>query len=108
MEDTNMSRYIFCDTESKWRIVVGWDNPLETFLAQVWHVEHVNKQCEPLSGDVEPVLWLGCWRNEVPSVELLNGYVELYADIPQDFLEKMREDQASRTLPTSLQMRLGK
>jgi hypothetical protein len=57
-----------------WRIVVGWDNPLETFYAQVWE-QYVDER--PGHEEREELeLWLGLERREIGDLEELEELVE--------------------------------
>ncbi|RUL86972.1 hypothetical protein [Tautonia sociabilis] len=82
-----MSRYKFKGRDPRHTIVIGWDNPLETFFAQVW-------DGEPADDDgVE--LWVGCEIGEIEDVEELVEIVAPYAEIPAEVVAKLVEDQRS-------------
>ncbi|HYT89794.1 MAG TPA: hypothetical protein VEL76_13885 [Gemmataceae bacterium] len=81
-----MSHHTVKPTDPNHEVVIGWDNQLETFFAQVWD----NRNAEE-----SPVLWAGCHRGEVPSTALLRPY----AEIPEAALEQLQEDHAQRQSP---------
>ena len=58
-----MSRYKFKGRDPRHTIVIGWDNPLETFFAQVWDGEP--------GDDYGVELWIGCEIGEIEDVEEL-------------------------------------
>jgi hypothetical protein len=89
--ETAMSHYTLEAAGPDHEVVVGWDNQLETFFAQVW--DNRNEEEE------SPVLWVGCRRGEVPSADLLAALVRPYAEIPEATLEQLQEDYAQRHSP---------
>ena len=95
-----MSRYTFEGNRPELSIVVGWDNPLKTYFAQVWDGGG------PGQGELR--LWVGAGRDRVPTAEALAELVAPYGDIPADVLEQLEEDYELRTGPTPLQRLLPK
>jgi hypothetical protein len=57
-------------------VIVGWDNPLQTFFAQVWTGHDENAW-----GD-EPDLWVGCCLAEIPTVDELSHRLKAFAEVP--------------------------
>lgn len=79
-----MSRYTFPGNTPGLVIVAGWDNPLETYFAQVWDGG------EPEAGDL--LLWLGGERGEVVTISALVDHLAPYAEIPEETLTSLRDD----------------
>ena len=79
-------------------IVVGWDNPLGSFFAQV------SGRGEPEDRDLK--LWVGAGPGRVPTPEDLAALVGPYGEIPAEILAGLEEDYARRAEPTPLQKRL--
>src|SRR5688572_29195718 len=90
-----MSHYVFKTIMNE--IVVGWDNPIETFFVQVWD--------ESSEAD-DPVLWVGAKPQEVATVEALAALLQPYGEIPDELLMQLREDFAAREPPTEWQRRM--
>jgi hypothetical protein len=86
-----MSRYLLQAANANHEVVVGWDNQLETFFAQVWDARNEEQE--------SCVLWAGCSRGEVPSVDSLAALVRPYAEIPRAMLERLTVDFAQRRPP---------
>ena len=95
-----MSRYTFEGNRPALSIVVGWDNPLKTYFAQVWDGGG------PEKGDLK--LWVGAGADKVPTPEALAELVAPYGDIPAEILAQLEEDQEERRAPTPLQWLLSK
>jgi hypothetical protein len=76
-------------------IVVGWDNPLGTFFAQVWP-----GYGEDGWGD-EPEFWVGCQAAEVPTVEALAELLRPFAELPLDVADLLRRDCGRRRVSES-------
>jgi hypothetical protein len=83
--------------EPRYEIVIGWDNPLESFFVQVW---------DKASDEEEPVLWMGVKPGEVATVEALAALVRPYGEIPGAILARLREDVAARGPLTDWQLRI--
>ena len=105
-----MSRYEFLTSEHE--IVVGWDNPLQTYFAQVWKLEpgQVERPAPNFydgSYD-EPVLWVGTAEGEVPTVEALCECLKPYAPaLPKSIHDSLQQDLEGRHEPTPHQKRMG-
>jgi len=80
-----MSRYKFKGRDPRHTIVIGWDNPLETFFAQVWDGEP--------GDDYGVELWVGCEIGEIEDVEVIAEIVAPYAEIPAEVVARLVEDQ---------------
>ena len=96
-----MSRFRYLGKEGRWRVVVGWDNGLETFFAQIW-----DESLGDDAGVEEPIeLWVGSLTGEVGTVEELGKIVEPYGPLPEVIEHGLRFEFARRTPPTALQRR---
>jgi len=95
-----VSRYTFEGNRPALSIVVGWDNPLKTYFAQVWDGGGQEK------GDLK--LWVGAGADKVPTPEALAELVAPYGDIPAEVLAQLEEDYEVRRAPTLLQSLLSK
>jgi hypothetical protein len=94
-----MSRHEYLGKEGRWKIVIGWDNGLETFFAQVWDASVGDER-----GAEDPIeLWVGTLTGEVGTVEELGRIVEPYGPIPDEHLGHLREEFARRKPPTPFQ-----
>jgi hypothetical protein len=93
-----MSRYTFEGNRAELTIVVGWDNPLGSYFAQVWdgggHEER----------DLR--LWVGAGPDLVSTTAALAALVAPYGEIPSEILAKLENDYGGRAEPTPLQRRL--
>src|SRR5690349_22287849 len=67
-----MSRYTFEGNRPELSIVIGWDNPLASFFAQVWDAG------EPEDRDLK--LWAGAGPERVTTVEALAALVAPYGE----------------------------
>jgi hypothetical protein len=115
-----MSRYQFNGAgPHHHKVIVGWDNPLETFFLQVWDELAVARLEDPgpssdgrprEEGDEEPepLLCAGMVTGEVPSVRALRALVGPFGGIPGEILVRLREDVGRRERPTASQLRMRK
>jgi hypothetical protein len=77
-------------------VIVGWDNPLVTFFAQVFDLS--------IEDDVEGcLLWIGTAFQEIPTVAALQARLAGWATIPPDIVNRLTRDQQAATPPTPLQ-----
>ena len=91
-----MSRYKMFDPSDCY-VVVGWDNPLQTFFVQ----QYVN--LDAYNEDVTKA-WLGCTPSEIPTIERLEEVMtQLGCSLPVDIRNGLEKDYANRTEPTPLQ-----
>jgi hypothetical protein len=98
-----MSRYKYLGKEDYWEIVVGWDNALGTYFAQIWDLRTVEEGDFP-----SPVLWAGCNLGEIPTLADLEVMVERYGSIPGETRKDLEDDFARRTPPTPFQVAMAK
>lgn len=69
-------------------VVVGWDNPMMTFFAQV-----LDEQADE---DADPVLlWLGTQHGEVTRPEDLARPLAPFAELTAQHLEQLRADRVA-------------
>ena len=70
-------------------VVVGWDNPLSTFFAQVERNQDDDDPRDPI------LLWIGSELGEVAQAEQLAGPLAPYAVLTPDLIEQLRADRAA-------------
>ena len=91
-----MSRYHFPAHDPRFTVVVGWDNPLATFFAQVF---------DPSIDDEDDayVLWLGTAPQAISTVAALQAQLASCATIPAALVAQLTREQQAATPPTPLQ-----
>lgn len=71
-----MSRHEIPARDPAHKVIVGWDQPMQTFFGQV-----INRKAEQAGSDDKFVLWVGCSLRELYEVEdlarALRRHVEL-------------------------------
>jgi hypothetical protein len=92
-----MSRYSF--NARKRLIIVGWDNGLRTFFAQVWEGDD-----DDYDDDNRPILWLGLHYAEVQTVKELVQLVAPYGAIPRRLKHRLQKDFDERPALTEHQL----
>lgn len=95
-----MSRYSIPARLEIYEVVVGWDNPLSTYFAQVFD------RTKDEDDDHHCVLWLGAELGEIRTVNDLMEAVARYVDIPPDIVWRLYLDRMNGREPTSLQRRM--
>lgn len=90
-----MSRYNI-SSASGLEINVGWDNPLQSFFAQVIQTE---TQVE--------FLWVGCKPGEIVCLLALEEKLNHYGPIPEEIKFKLQRDYNNRREPSRLQKLFG-
>lgn len=95
-----MSRHI-ASTSAEKTVVVGWDNPMQTFFLQVW---------EPEVTEEAPTYSRGDLPRAVPTVEDLNTAMDDagLTGLTDDLILKLRRDHDSSSPRTSLQEKVEK
>lgn len=99
-----MSRYEIPARDRSLSVVVGWDNPLQTFFAQVAQPAPADDD-----GDDDPILlWIGTDSREVITVEDLARHLAPFADLPADVAERLCVDRAAKLdqAPTATQQEM--
>jgi hypothetical protein len=91
-----MSRYNIPSQNPALTIIIGWDNPLQTFFAQAF---------DPSVEDEAEVdlLWIGTTAQEIPTVAALQTQLTGWATIPPAIVDRLTRDQQAATPPTPLQ-----
>jgi hypothetical protein len=81
-------------------VAIGWDNPLQTFFAQVARIQHGQED-----DDESIMFWVGCAYGEVTSVERLAELIAAYAALSPEMATQLRADRAAALDrgPTALQ-----
>jgi len=91
-----MSRYTVPVQDPALTVIVGWDNPLVTFFAQVFDPS--------IEEDDEAYrLWIGTDPQALPTVVALQAQLAGWATIPPDIVDRLLSDQQAATPPTPLQ-----
>jgi hypothetical protein len=91
-----MSRYSIPAQDPDLTVIVGWDNPLVTFFAQVFDpsIEEDAEAC---------LLWIGTAPGAISTVAALQAQLAGWATIPPDIVDRLTRDQQGATPPTPLQ-----
>jgi hypothetical protein len=92
-----MSRYRIPAENPQYEVIVGWDDPLETYFATVFDTtvdEDEDDAC---------VLWVGGALRALPTVALLQEALQGYAAIPEEVVVQLHHDAATTTPRTPLQ-----
>src|SRR5262245_35564236 len=88
-----MSRYNVPAQQPGLTVIVGWDNPLTTFFAQVFDPS--------LEEDVEAcLLWIGTAPEAIPTVAALQAQLAGWAPIPDDIVARLVREQQAPTPPS--------
>jgi hypothetical protein len=74
-----MSRYSIPAQQPGLTVIVGWDNPLTTFFAQVFNpsIDEDEDAC---------LLWIGTAPEAIPTVAALQAQLAGWATIPPDIV----------------------
>lgn len=86
-----MSRYTIAGKKPFYKVVVGWDNPLETFFAIVYDTRE-----EDPCAEHRIVIWEGTELRQILSVDALVDLLRPYAEMPQETASKLLNDFGSR------------
>ena len=78
-------------------VIVGWDNPLQTYFAQVWDSRLQDED------DKGGVFWVGTHPGSVRSVSDLAQVISGYAALPEDTKAQLERDRSESEPPTPLQ-----
>jgi hypothetical protein len=85
-----MSRHEIPARDNGLTVVVGWDNPLQTFFTQVARPSVSDED------DDHMLLWVGTAPREVITVEDLARHLGPFADLPAELAEQLRADRAAK------------
>ena len=91
-----MSRYSVPAQDPRLTVIVGWDNPLQTFFSHVF-----DPSIE--EDDEADLLWIGTALQAIPTVAALQAQLTGWATIPADIVDRLTRDQQAATPPTPLQ-----
>ena len=91
-----MSRYSIPAQDPDLTVIVGWDNPLLTFFAQVFNASIADD-------DEACVLWIGTAPQAISTVAALQAQLADWATMPVDIVDRLLRDQQAATPPTPLQ-----
>lgn len=83
-----MSRHEIPANGSNHRVIVGWDQPLLTFFAQV-----IDRGKEESGRDDRIVKWVGTSLEEIYEVEELARAIRRYADLSSDMRATLYGDK---------------
>lgn len=83
-------------TSPRYDLIVGWDNPLDTFFYQVFDttVDDEETAC---------VRWEGTTWRAIPTVEALQARLAGFAMLPETVCTQLRRDQEQATPRSPLQ-----
>lgn len=94
-----MSRYEIPARDPGLSAAVGWDNPLQSYFAQV------SRQEERDDEEDNMLLWVGAAPREVVTVEDLARHLAPFADLAPEMAERLRADRVAKLgqAPTDVQ-----
>ena len=92
-----MSRHSFPAQDPRCTVVVGWDNPLQTFFAQVVQPSHDDDEDDAI------LLWLGTAPQAIPTVAALQAQLAGWATLPPALAAQLTREQQAAPPPTPLQ-----
>jgi hypothetical protein len=94
-----MSRYRIPPDDPRYEVIIGWDDPLETYFATVFDttVDEDDAAC---------VLWVGGALRALPTVAALQDCLQAYATIPPEVVAQLRKDHANTRPRSALQERM--
>ena len=94
-----MSRYPIPAHGARYQVIVGWDDPLETFWAQVF---------DPTIDDDDTayMLWEGLGYQAITTVEALAAAIESFATLPAAVVQQLHDDRTHAAPRTPLQERM--
>lgn len=81
-----MSNYQLEPKNDNHLVMVGWDDPLNTFFI------HVIDESLDEDDEGRDVLWLGCTYQEIHDVNRVIALAKPYANIPQDLKANLLKD----------------
>ena len=93
-----MSRYRIPAENPQYDVIIGWDDPLETYFATIFDTT--------VDDDAACVLWEGAALRALPTVDALQACLQAYATIPEEVVAQLHHDAATTTPRTPLQERM--
>lgn len=102
-----MSRHDIPTRDPGLSAVVGWDNPLQSYFAQVLRPETAGDNNDN-DNDDNVILWVGAAPREVITVEDLARHLAPFADLSPQVAEQLCVDRAAKLgqAPTAVQQAL--
>lgn len=99
-----MSRHEIPARDQTLSVVVGWDNPLQTYFAQVARPEQADDEDE----DDPMLLWVGTEPREVITVEDLARHLAPFADLATEMAQHLRAERVAMLgqAPTATQQEM--
>jgi hypothetical protein len=88
-----MSRYPIDSHDPRYQVIVGWDDPMETYFAQVFDTTQDDD-------DTACILWEGHALRAITTVEALYACLRPFATIPPAIIAQLRHDR-THTVPRS-------
>ena len=95
-----MSRYAIPAAHPPYAVIVGWDDPLETYFA------HVFDTTMDADDNAAWVLWEGAALRAIPTVDALQNRLQAYATIPPEVVAQLHQDSANPRPRSPLQERM--
>ena len=95
-----MSRYKIPADDPCYDVIVGWDDPLETYFA------HIFDPTVAEDNDAACVLWEGAALRALPTVDALQASLRAYSTIPPAVRAQLHQDRANTSLRSPLQERM--
>jgi hypothetical protein len=95
-----MSRYRIPADDPHYDVIVGWDDPLETYFTTVFDTT------VDADDAAACILWEGAALRALPTVEALQDRLCAYATIPPEVVVQLQQDGATPTPRTPLQERM--
>jgi len=100
-----MSRHTVQPLNPDHTVIVGWDDPLETFFAQVWD-DSMELSEDDDKGFDNLVFMVGYVGGEVPTVEKLQEVLQPFAHITDEINQQLQRDYENRSEPSPLQQHI--
>ncbi len=109
-----MSRYVIAAKDERQHLcIVGYDNPLQTYFAQVLERETFDAEelrdtkVEELQFDDEHIaLWIGTHPFEISHISELRIRLAKYAEVPKGIWLQLAQDRSQRSALTTLQQEM--
>jgi hypothetical protein len=95
-----MSRYRIPPNDPRYEVIIGWDDPLETYFATVFDTT-VDED-----DDTACVLWEGAALRAMPTVDVLQACLQAYTTIPSEIRTQLHHDRTNSRPRSPLQERL--
>ena len=93
-----MSRYTIPPDDRRFQVIVGWDDPLTTFFAQVFALT-----VDAEEDDTACVLWVGGDLQALTTVAAVQAALQAYATMSPEIVARLQHDQATTRPRSALQ-----